>query len=123
MFIEQLNFNKELLKEKDEKIENLLKENEKLKREGKSSKNDGIPINPITVHFISVVQRINSAYICGEDDPFVKVEEQLYIDYPEYIEKNNYFLSNGDKVKRFKTIKEKKTNKRGIKITLYSPDE
>ena len=34
------------------------------------------------------------------------MEEKLYEEFPEYKETDNYFLVNGNKVKRFKTIKE-----------------
>ena len=32
----------------------------------------------------------------------------MYEEYPEYKETDNYFLANGNRVKRFKTVKENK---------------
>ena len=43
---------------------------------------------------------------CKTTTIFVRIEEQLYEEFPEYKETNNYFLVDGKKVKRFKTIKE-----------------
>ena len=40
------------------------------------------------------------------EDIFAVVEAKLYKKYPKYLETNNYFLQNGNRISRFKTIKE-----------------
>ena len=57
-----------------------------------------------TVHFISTDQTLQCSIACIGTDIFVEVEEQLYKQYPEHREHNNYFLANGKQVLRFKTI-------------------
>ena len=46
----------------------------------------------------------------------------LYDEYPEYKETENYFLVNGNRVKRFKTIKENQI-KNGKPIILIKEEE
>ena len=46
--------------------------------------------------------------ICKDSDTFAKVENLLYQKYPEYKETEKYFIVNGQKVNRFKTLKENK---------------
>ena len=46
--------------------------------------------------------------ICKDSDTFAKVENLLYQKYPEYKETEQYFIVNGQKVNRFKTLKENK---------------
>ena len=56
---------------------------------------------------------------CKNTTPFIKVEEKLYEEYPEFKETENYYIFNGTKIKRFKTIEENKITK-GSKIILCS---
>ena len=67
-------------------------------------------INPgektIAVLFISSDQKIQYAISCKNTTPFVRIEEKLYEEYPEYKETDNYFLHNGSVIKRFKTVEE-----------------
>ena len=67
-------------------------------------------INPgekaIAALFISSDQKITYAISCKNTTPFVRLEEKLYEEYPEYKETENYFLHNGSVIKRFKTIEE-----------------
>ena len=67
-------------------------------------------INPgekaISALFISSDSKITYAISCKNTTPFVRIEEKLYEEYPEYKETNNYFLHNGSVIKRFKTIEE-----------------
>ena len=60
----------------------------------------------IAILFISNDQKLTYCLPCKNSTLFVKIEEKLYEEFPEYKETNNYFLANGKKVKRFKTIKE-----------------
>ena len=67
-------------------------------------------INPgeksIAALFISSDQKIQYAISCKNTTPFVRIEEKLYEEYPEYKETDNYFLHNGLVIKRFKTVEE-----------------
>ena len=67
-------------------------------------------INPgekvISALFLSSDQKITYAISCKNTTPFVRIEEKLYEEYPEYKETNNYFLHNGTVIKRFKTVEE-----------------
>lgn len=56
------------------------------------------------VNFISLDQKIQYAIPCTGDDIFAEIEEKLYQKFPQYRETNNYFLSNGKQILRFKTI-------------------
>ena len=67
-------------------------------------------INPgekiLSVLFNSCDQKINYSIACKNTTPFVRIEEKLYEEYPEYKDTENYFLHNGAIIKRFKTIEE-----------------
>jgi hypothetical protein len=73
------------------------------------------------IYFASVDQKINYAIPCVSTDIFAKVEEELYKEYPEYRETNNYFIYNGKEILRFKTISENNISK-GYPVILHSPD-
>ena len=67
-------------------------------------------VNPgekvISALFISSDQKITYAISCKNTTPFVRIEEKLYEEYPEYKETDNYFLHCGSVIKRFKTVEE-----------------
>ena len=44
--------------------------------------------------------------ICKTTDLFIRVEERLYEDFPQFNEFDNYFQVKTRKIKRFKTIEE-----------------
>ena len=54
----------------------------------------------------SLDQRINRSFACKNTDIFVDVEKKLYDNYPEFKDIDTYFLCNGNKIKRFRTIEE-----------------
>jgi hypothetical protein len=62
----------------------------------------------IAALFISTDQNVTYSIACKNTTTFVKVEEKLYEEYPQYKETNNYFLHNGNLIKRFKTMEENK---------------
>ncbi len=62
----------------------------------------------LTVIFRTADCKINYSVICKNTQLFSKVEELLYEKYPEYKENENYFLANGIKINRFKTLEENK---------------
>ena len=49
---------------------------------------------------------MNYSLPCKNTDLFVRLEEKLNNDYPELKDKETYFLVNGRKIKRFKTLDE-----------------
>lgn len=71
----------------------------------------------MTLNFVSVDQKIRCSFICKNNDNFSRLENLLYNYYPEYRETNNYFLSKGNQVNRFKTLDENNINNNDI-ITL-----
>ena len=60
----------------------------------------------ITLNFISVDQRIKHTITCKNEMKFYIVEDQLYEQYPEYINGENFFMYNGYKINRWKTLKD-----------------
>jgi len=67
-------------------------------------------INPgekiLAILFNSIDQKVNKAIACKNTDIFVRIEENLYEDYPEYKDVNTYFTVGGKIIKRFKSIQE-----------------
>ena len=61
---------------------------------------------PIAALFISSDQKITYAISCKNTTPFVRIEEKLYEEYPEYKDTENHFIHNGNEIKRFKTVEE-----------------
>lgn len=60
----------------------------------------------IAILFTSNDKKLTYCFPCKTSTLFIKLEEKLYEEFPEYKETENYFLVNGEKVKRFKTLKE-----------------
>ena len=60
----------------------------------------------IAALFISSDQKITYSIPCKNTTPFVRIEEKLYEEYPEYKDTENHFIHNGNVIKRFKTVEE-----------------
>ena len=91
------------------------KEIEKLKQNNNSLNNIKPGEEIYSINFDSFDKKIrNCSITCKNTDIFVKIEEQLYEDYPEYKNKETYFLVNGQKIKRFKSLDENKIKKNDI---------
>ena len=74
----------------------------------------------IAVNFISTDSKVNLALPCKNTDIFVRLEEQLYDEYPKYKDVNTFFTVNGNIVKRFKTMEENKIKKSdSIILNIY----
>ena len=58
----------------------------------------------------------NYSLICKKTDLFVRLEERLYQDFPQFKNYKINFLSNGSLIKRFKTIEENKIKNNDIII-------
>jgi len=71
----------------------------------------------ITIKFISTDKTINFNTFAKKSDIFTKLEAILYENYPQYKESENYFLVNGKKVKKLKTIEDNEINDNDI-LTL-----
>ena len=77
----------------------------------------------ISIVFISGNQKIqyyNRAY--KDTEIFSRVEEKLYNEYPEFKDKDTYLMVRGNKIKRFKTLKENNI-KNGDVIQVHIYDE
>ena len=61
----------------------------------------------IAIGFTSSDQTIQNFFRpCKDSDLFVRLEEKLYDEYPQYKDVETYFLVNGRKILRFKSMKE-----------------
>ena len=60
----------------------------------------------MTVTFLNGKQDINYNITCKEKQIFNTLENLLYIKYPNYRENENFFICNGNIVKKAKTLKE-----------------
>ena len=68
----------------------------------------------MSVIITSPDQKIHFSYICKNTTSFNRIEEDLYKDFPDYKENENYFLANGNKINKFKTMEENKINNSDI---------
>ena len=81
--------------------------------------------NLMTVIFYSTDSKIHYSLICKKTDKFINIENKLYEAYPEYKDSENdfFFLVNGQKIKRFKTLEENKIkNSQIITVAQYDND-
>ena len=78
-------------------------------------------INPgekiLSAQFISSDQKLIYSIPCKNTTTFVRVEEKLYEEYPEYKEFHTYFTVGGIMIYRFKNMEDNKI-KDGVKIML-----
>ena len=70
----------------------------------------------ISVIFTSSDQNMFYSIICKNTQKFNELEEKLYNDYPEYSKSNNYFIINGNRVNKTKSIDENKIRSSDIII-------
>ena len=68
----------------------------------------------MAVIVISLDQKVHNAYICKNTDQFNVIERQVYEDFPELKEQENFFLNSGIKINRFKTMDENKIKNSSI---------
>ena len=76
----------------------------------------------MSIIFISTDQKIHHSIICKNTDPFSRIERLLYDEYPEYLDSENYYIVNGNRINRHKTLEENNISNGNI-ITLYTLDE
>jgi predicted RNase H-like nuclease (RuvC/YqgF family) len=93
------------LSNKNDEINNLNDEIKNLKLN--SGKKKLIDIDEmLVIQFKSIDQKVDMSYACQKDDIFVRIEEKLYNDYPQFKDLNTYFTVNGRIVKRFRSMLE-----------------
>ena len=104
------------IKQKDEEI-NKLKEQFKKKK---------IDLNRYMKDEIICVTFQNPNFTfsvpCVKEDIFAEIEEKLYQEYNELRETDNYFICNGNKVKRFKNIEENNIKNNNIVLFFKGDD-
>ena len=104
-----------LLEQKNKEIEEL-----KLRNDPLYSIKPGEKI--YAINFTSIDQKIGHYCIpCKNTDIFAKLEIKLYEDYPEYKDKETYFMNNGDRIKRFKSLDENNIKSNDV-LMLYTYD-
>ena len=62
----------------------------------------------INITFCSTDQNINILLSYDNNTKFYVIEDFIYSKFPQYKENENFFLVNGIKINRFKTLKENK---------------
>ena len=113
---ESVNDKEKIIKEKDEKISNLEEDNKALlsiikdNNNVKSALKTSLPFDItegeklMCLIFINDGQTVKQPIICKDTHKFNEVENLLYEKCPEYKETENYFLVNGDKINKSKTL-------------------
>ena len=118
----QINSLKLELNSKNIEINNLINSyNNKINNLSKSNLDY---INPgekiMAINFISTDHKVNYCLPCKNTDIFVRLEEKLYNEYPEYKDFNTYFTVSGNIVKRFKSMEENQIkNSNVILLNIY----
>ena len=125
-----------ILKQYEEKIkllqDEINKKNieiQKIKLNNDINEDDGITsIKPgekvLSINFISMGNQeiTNCSFICKNTDLFVRLEERLYKDYPQFKEYETFFEVGTNRIKRFKTLEENKIKNRDI-INVFINNE
>ena len=116
----EINSLKNALNNKNKEINNLNNKMNDLKS-NINQDNDYIKRGEIlTIQFKSIEQKVDTSFSCKKTDIFVRIEEMLYNEYPEYKDLNTYFTVNGKFIKRFKSLQENNIrNKDKILLNIY----
>ena len=77
----------------------------------------------MTINFVSMGDQTIGHYslACKKTDLFVRLEERLYNDYPQFKKYETYFEVNGKRIKRFQTLDENKIGNNSI-INMFIVD-
>ena len=141
----EINDIKKLLKEKEEiiatekndkkelnnKVESLqkmlienfnTKENEIKELKSKISFKKSKAEKLMSVIIVSKDEAIYYSFLCKNTDKFTRIEELFYEKYPEYKKKENYFIINGNKINKEKTLEENKISNSDI-ITIINNND
>ena len=60
----------------------------------------------LSIIFMSMDQKINYSMVCKDTDTIHTLEPELYRQYPEFSETENYFICKGTGMSRYKKFKE-----------------
>ena len=89
-------------------IQNYISQNNNKDKNKITSINPGEKI--LVVNFVGMGVNDIGHYnlVCKNTDLFVRLEERLYEDFPQFKEYETYFEVNSKRIKRFKTLKDNK---------------
>ena len=74
----------------------------------------------LVIQIKSIDQKVDIAYNCQKNDIFVRIEEKIYNEYPEFKDLNTYFTVNGRVIKRFRSMAENEIrNNDKILLNIY----
>ena len=65
-------------------------------------------------------EKILFSIICKNSENFLRIEKELYEQYPEYRNENNYFIHIGNKIDKSKTLDENKIKNNSIITLIHS---
>ena len=111
------------LNKKNNEIQQLLIKNNNIQ-----NNNEITSIRPgekiIGLNFVSMGNQniMNYNLVCKNVDLFVRLEERLYEDFPQFKEYETYFEVNGKRIKRFKTIEQNNIKTNDV-INIFTIDE
>ena len=108
-------------------LQKMTRSNEKYKKMAINTKNEYLitSINPgekiIAVNFVSMGTHDIGHYnlICKNNDLFIKLEERLYKDFPNFKNYSTIFKVNNKTIKRFKTMDENKIKNNDV-ISIFT---
>ena len=110
---------KKLLEQKDKEINELKSNNNNIINNTNNLYNLKPDDEIISINFNSENDDIKYYSLpCKKSDIFSHLEEKLYNDYPQYKDKETFFVVNGQKIKKFKTLKENNVKSNDL-ITVY----
>ena len=77
----------------------------------------------MSINFVSMGRQdiINYSLVCKNTDLFVRLEERLYNDFPQFKNYETYFEVNTKRIKRFKTLEENNIKNKNI-INMFIID-
>jgi predicted nuclease with TOPRIM domain len=111
------------LNKKNEEIQQLLSQNN-----NNQSNYEITSIRPgekiMCINFVSMSnQDINNyGLVCKNTDLFIRAEERLYEDFPQFKKYETYFEANGKRIKRFQTLSENNIKDKNV-INLFIIEE
>ena len=110
------------LNKKNNEIQQLLGNNKNIQGKYKiTSINPGEEI--MALNFVSMGSNDIGPYnlVCKNIDLFVRLEERLYEDFPQFKEYETYFEVKGKRIKRFKTLEQNNIKTNDI-INIFTID-
>ena len=111
----------EEINKKNIEIQKYKSDNNKDFDEGITSVKPGEKI--ISINFVSMGNQDIGHYslVCKNTELFVRLEERLYDDFPQFKNYETYFEKNTKRIKRFKTLDENEIKNKDV-ITMFTVD-